>query len=201
MTGQHLQVKVCGITHRDDALAAVEAGATALGFNFYRRSPRYITASAAAGITALLPGHVLKVGVFVNESAPNVAATLREAGLDIAQLHGDEAPGEAPAGVRLWKALQVNDRFEVKQLDDWQVEAILLDSAAGGSGLTFDWRRAAGTGRRIVLAGGLDASNVAEAIRIARPWGVDSCSRLESAPGRKDHARMRAFIQQALETV
>ncbi len=190
-------VKVCGITNREDALAAVEAGAGALGFNFYPKSPRYITPADAATISAGVPAGVLRVGVFVNE--PRVAEIVAKAGLDIAQLHGDEI--EAPAGLRVWKAFRVNDRFRMEDVEVFPAEAFLLDTPTelyGGSGQTFDWSRARGASRRILLAGGLDADNVGTAIRIAQPWGVDACSRLESSPGRKDHSRMARFIAAAL---
>jgi phosphoribosylanthranilate isomerase len=188
-------VKVCGITNREDAIAAVEAGAGALGFNFYRKSPRYIAPAEAAAI--VVPAGVLKVGVFVNE--PRAAEIVAEAGLDIAQLHGDEI--EAPAGVRVWKAFRVTDQFRLESIEAFPAEAYLLDTPTefyGGSGHPFDWTRARGTSRRILLAGGLDADNVKTAIQIARPWGVDACSRLESSPGRKDHSRMARFIAAAL---
>jgi phosphoribosylanthranilate isomerase len=188
-------VKVCGITNREDAIAAVEAGAGALGFNFYRKSPRYIAPAEAAAID--VPAGVLKVGVFVNE--PRAAEIVAEAGLDIAQLHGDEI--EAPVGIRVWKAFRVTDRFRLESIEAFPAEAYLLDTPTefyGGSGHPFDWTRARGASRRILLAGGLDADNVKTAIQIARPWGVDACSRLESSPGRKDHSRMARFIAAAL---
>ena len=190
-------VKVCGITNREDALAAVEAGAGALGFNFYPKSPRYIVPAEAAAISASLPAGVLKVGVFVNE--PRVVEIVNEAGLDIAQLHGDET--EVPPGVRVWKAFRVNEQFRLEDLESFPAEAFLLDTPTefyGGSGHTFDWSRAQGASRRILLAGGLDAENVGTAIRMAQPWGVDACSRLETSPGRKDHSRMARFIAAAL---
>ncbi|MCC7498778.1 MAG: phosphoribosylanthranilate isomerase [Bryobacterales bacterium] len=191
-------IKICGITTAGDALDAVEAGATALGFNFCPRSPRYITPDCAAGIIGGLPGGILKVGVFVDEPADSIAAIVRGAGLDVAQLHGQEPPGQQPAGVRSWKALCAGEGFDAAQLALWPVEAILLDSSSGGSGRTFNWRLAHGLAARIILAGGLDASNVADAIAQARPWGVDACSRLESAPGRKDRTRVRDFVRAAL---
>jgi phosphoribosylanthranilate isomerase len=117
-------------------------------------------------------------------------------------LHGDEAPAEYPAGVRVWKAVRVEEAFDIAAWRDCAAEALLLDGPAGalwgGAGKAFDWRRARGAAR-IVLAGGLDASNVREAIRQAQPWGVDACSRLESAPGKKDHRKMAAFLKAALE--
>jgi len=193
-------VKVCGITNAEDAQAAVEAGAGALGFNFYPKSPRFVTAGQAAAIAAGVPAGVLKVGVFVNESPARVAEICREAGLDIAQLHGNENTGDIPDGVRVWKAFRVDETFALEQLETFPAEAFLLDTPTamyGGSGHTFDWTRARGGTGRILLAGGLDESNVREAIATARPWGVDACSRLESEPGKKDHGRMARFIAAA----
>lgn len=193
-------VKVCGITSVSDALAAIEAGAGALGFNFYPKSPRYLTAADAASITDQVPAEILKVGVFVNETPARISAIVREAGLDVAQLHGDEGADGVPAGVRVWKAFRVNDSFGVEQLEQFPAEAFLLDTPTemyGGSGHTFDWTRARGAAGKILLAGGLDESNVRQAIAAAHPWGVDACSRLESAPGKKDHGRMARFIAAA----
>ncbi len=194
-----MMVKICGITNLEDALAAVDAGAAAIGFNFYRRSPRYITPEAAARIGRALPGEILKVGVFVNEKPRGVRDVVLRASLDVAQLHG-RTP--IPSGIRIWKALPVDAGFRREQLDDYPAEAFLLDTPAGklygGTGRTFDWKLIAGIPNRIILAGGLDASNVAEAIRVSRPWGVDACSRIETAPGRKDHAKMEAFLKAAL---
>jgi phosphoribosylanthranilate isomerase len=192
-------VKVCGITNREDAEAAVAAGATALGFNFYPDSPRYIAPERAAEIAAAVK--VTKVGVFVNETRARVQAIAAIAGLDVAQLHGDESPADYPASLTIWKAARVDERFHLTDYDDSPAAALLLDGPAaqlyGGSGQSFDWRIAAGSRKKIVLAGGLDASNVRAAIEQARPWGVDACSRIESAPGRKDHIRMKEFIQAA----
>lgn len=193
-------VKVCGITNTEDAVAAVAAGAGALGFNFYPGSPRYVTAAQAAAIVAAVPAEVLKVGVFVNEPAERVAEIAREAGMDVAQLHGDETSEEVPEGVRVWKAFRVNADFDVERLAAFPAEAFLLDTPTamyGGSGHTFDWSRARGAPGRILLAGGLDESNVRQAIEAVHPWGVDACSRLESAPGKKDHGRMARFIAAA----
>lgn len=193
-------VKVCGITNAGDARAAVEAGAGALGFNFYPKSPRYLSPADAASITAEVPAGVLKVGVFVNESPARLAEIVREAGLDVAQLHGNEGADDVPAGIRVWKAFRVDDRFALEQLESFPAEAFLLDTPTefyGGSGQTFDWTRARGGRARILLAGGLDESNVRDAIEAAQPWGVDACSRLESSPGKKDHGRMARFIAAA----
>ena len=194
-------VKICGITNREDALAAAAGGASALGFNFYHKSPRYIPPERAAEIIAELPVSVWKVGVFVNDPPHTVARVAREAGLDIVQLHGDEEPSEYPAGLRVWKAVRVDAGFSLAAWSRCPAEALLLDGPAGalfgGAGHAFDWTAAAGAARRIVLAGGLGPDNVREAIAQARPWGVDACSRLESAPGRKDHMKMAQFLEAA----
>ncbi|MCS6953570.1 MAG: phosphoribosylanthranilate isomerase [Bryobacterales bacterium] len=196
-------VKICGITNLEDALAAVEAGASALGFNFYPRSPRYIAPEAAGRLIQSLPGEVWKVGVFVNEPPERVAELARQAGLDVVQLHGDEPPEAVPAGLRVWKAFRVGREFDASRLASYAVEACLLDAAEpgwfGGSGRVFDWSALPRLNVRIVVAGGLDASNVGTAVRTLRPWGVDACSRLESAPGKKDRHKMAAFIQAARE--
>jgi phosphoribosylanthranilate isomerase len=197
-------VKVCGITNLDDALAAIACGSTALGFNFYPRSTRYIGLADAAKLVSGLPPEILKVGVFVNEPAARVADLVKRIGLQVAQLHGDEKPNEYPPNVRVWKAARVDGDFTWEAWQTSPAEALLLDSAAagvyGGSGETFDWARATGAGsRHIIMSGGLDAGNVAEAIRLVQPWGVDACSKIERAPGRKDHAKMAAFVKAALE--
>ncbi len=187
-----MMVKVCGITNQADADAA--AGAGAIGFNFYGPSPRYLS-PGAAGEIATAAG-VLRVGVFVNE--PRAGKMAREARLDVVQLHGDEQVG--PDGFRIWKAYRVTDEFSMEKLS-FQAEAFLLDAPSelyGGSGQMFDWTRAKGAARQILLAGGLGPENVQEAIRAARPWGVDACSRLELRPGIKDHARVARFIELAL---
>jgi phosphoribosylanthranilate isomerase len=192
-------VKVCGITNRDDAATAVEFGATAIGFNFYRRSPRYIAPESAAAIS--LPAGVRRVGVFVNQSRARVEEIARIALLDVAQLHGEEMPGDFPAGISVWKALRVVPGFDFAQLEQYPGEATLLDGPAaelyGGSGKSFDWELAAKSRRRIIVAGGLDASNVAQAVAMAHPWGVDACSRIESEPGRKDRKKMKEYLEAA----
>jgi phosphoribosylanthranilate isomerase len=193
-------VKICGITLAEDAAAAIEAGATAIGFNFYPRSPRFITPEDAAEIAT---AGVRRVGVFVNESPAQVAEIARIAGLDTVQLHGKEDAAEYPAQFSIWKASQVTAAFQFAPDAAAGAEAVLLDGPAGelygGAGRTFDWNLARAAAVRIVVAGGLSADNVAEAIAIARPWGVDACSRIESAPGIKDHVKMQAFIHAALE--
>jgi phosphoribosylanthranilate isomerase len=196
-----MMIKICGITNREDAVAAVEAGASALGFNFYRGSVRYIDPRVASGIAVGL--NVAKVGVFVNESPAEIARIAELMGLDVIQLHGDESAETANQHQgRVWKAFRVTNGWSAGELEPYSAEAFLLDAPArgnyGGSGEPFDWTRARGIKKKIILAGGLDASNVADAIKEVRPWGVDSCSRLESSLGRKDHEKMRRFIAAAL---
>jgi phosphoribosylanthranilate isomerase len=194
-------LKICGLTNQEDATAAIEAGATAVGFNFYGRSPRYIAPQQAAGI--LTPEGVRRVGVFVNERRDRMQEIARTARLDVAQLHGDEKPVEYPEAQSLavWKALRVGGGFDIAPYRNDPAEALLLDGPAGGSyggsGRSFDWALVPETNHRIVLAGGLDASNVARAIELLRPWGVDACSRIESAPGKKDYKKMSEFLQAA----
>ncbi len=191
-------VKVCGVTSDADARAAIEAGANALGFNFWPRSPRYLSPEQAAAFVPALSG-ILKVGVFVDSPPEDVARVVRLAGLDVAQLHGSAA---APAGVTFWRAAAVQEPFDPTALADEGAQAYLLDAPAGslhgGTGKTFDWSLIRAASRNIVVAGGLDASNVAHAISTARPWGVDACSKLESSPGAKDRAKVAAFVAAAL---
>ncbi|BDC51047.1 N-(5'-phosphoribosyl)anthranilate isomerase [Bryobacterales bacterium F-183] len=191
-------VKVCGITTVEDALMSVEAGADALGFNFYPKSPRYVTPEVARQIADEVPPGILRVGVFVNESPEFVLDVARLADLDVVQLHG----GACPSGTRVWRAKNAGPDFDPAEVEgDAVPEAFVLDSPApgtyGGTGVPFDWTRIPALTRNIVLAGGLDGSNVADAIRVARPWGVDACSRLERAPGRKDPAKVAAFVAAA----
>jgi phosphoribosylanthranilate isomerase len=215
-------IKICGTTNRDDALAAVDAGADAVGFVF-ARSPRRIEPDAAREIAAVLPQAVEKVGVFCDESAERIETIARQVGLTIIQLHGDETPGFARSlsrgdnRLRVFKAVSVSPGVE-NALRDFAVagtvDGLLLDSAVlraacmgqgtelvrGGTGIAFDWMRAADfvpelVGRTpLILAGGLSPANVAEAVRILRPWGVDVCTGVESSPGAKDHRKIREFV-------
>lgn len=193
-----MMVKICGITNREDALAAVEAGASAIGFNFYRESPRYISHTGAAMIGEKLPANVWRVGVFVNESPETIARIVLDSGLDIAQLHGNSKM----RGMRVWQALSAVGPPSGPFSES--VEALLVDSPSnesfGGTGKTWDWAQAPYLEHKIIIAGGLDASNVRTAIEQARPWGVDACSRIEKSPGLKDHDKMRKFIHAALNS-
>lgn len=201
------KVKICGITNVEDALAAVEAGAEMLGFNFYRRSTRYIEPSAARHIVEQLPSGVLSVGVFVNEEGPGAVSRLAsEAGVGAAQLHGAETPEFCAAlgGLETIKALRVGEDFEVESVASFPVGAVLLDAYVpgewGGTGRTFDWaraRRARELAARLILAGGLTPENVAAAVAAVGPYAVDACSGVEFAPGRKSPALMRRFVEAA----
>ncbi len=195
-----MMVKICGITNRDDARAAVEGGASAIGLNFYEKSPRYVPPEQARAILEETPRGVLKVGVFVNAAPEQAAAAATQLGLDVVQIHGESAM--APAGLRVWRGVRVMPGFDVVTLEAMDAEAFLLDTPSetlyGGTGRSFDWSLARGARRPVILAGGLDETNVREAIEAARPWGVDACSRLESAPGRKDHGKMARFLKAAL---
>jgi phosphoribosylanthranilate isomerase len=192
-------LKVCGITNQEDASAAMAGGATAIGFIFYPRSPRYLAPERAAVIAS--GAGVQRVGVFVNESPARVLEIARLARLDVAQLQGDEEASDYPAEIAVWKAVRVSNGLDLSIFDNLPAQALVLDGPAGelygGAGRSFDWRQASSLRKPFVLAGGLDASNVAEAIAAAQPWGVDACSRLESAPGRKDHKKMLAFLSAA----
>lgn len=197
-------VKVCGITNLDDALASVDAGAHALGFNFYRASPRYIEPADAAQIIQQLPNSVLTVGVFVNEpGSESIERLAGEAGVQAVQLHGDESSlfCHQLRDLFVIKALRVNDDFEPEQVGQFQTDAILLDGysgrAYGGTGQSFNWAVAARTRplvKKLFLAGGLNATNVGQAIETVKPYAVDVCSALETVPGRKDLAKLAAFM-------
>jgi phosphoribosylanthranilate isomerase len=167
--------------------------------NFWPRSPRYISLRQAEKISKALPDSVLRVGVFVNPSAEDLMRTMAESDLHVAQIHGS-LPAERGAALRVWKAATVDSSFTGKSLAMDGVEAFLLDSPTpkyGGSGKTFEWSRVTKIHLPFLLAGGLDAANVQDAIAIVKPWGVDSCSRLESSPGKKDRQKIREFVEAA----
>ena len=198
------RVKICGITTWQDARLAVDLGASALGFNFYPPSPRSISPSGAWDIIRRLPPFVEAVGVFVDWPPLVVDALARAMWLDVVQLHGSESPSEVAELARkrrVMKAVKVKPGFRPSSLAKYRsADAVLLDGFAsglhGGTGRTVDWKlaRAASRFARIVLAGGLKPENVAEAIRIARPYAVDVASGVESRPGRKDPAKLRALF-------
>ncbi len=209
-------VKICGLTNLDDAQCAVEAGADLLGFILYPKSPRFIPPARIAPITTALRDlapTMVTVGVFVNETPDNIVRALDEAGLDLAQLSGDEPPDDLRAlQGRGYKAVReatgAQSYLSPIQTPNAKLQNqpdLLLDAnhptLYGGSGMRADESLAAALSQkcRLLLAGGLTPDNVANAIRMARPWGVDVSSGIESAPGRKDHAKVRAFIAAAKE--
>ena len=197
-------IKICGITNLPDALAAVEAGADALGFNFYRPSSRYVEPVEARKIIEQIPKQVLTVGVFVNEEDPKSIAD--EAGVEAFQLHGDESPSYCKLlnGRYVIKTFAVDENFDVNNVLEYDVDAVMLDachqSLRGGTGQVIDWsvaRRVNELGVRLFLAGGLSPENVQEAIACVGPYAVDACSSIEAAPGKKDFVRLKDFLERA----
>jgi phosphoribosylanthranilate isomerase len=202
-----LRIKICGITNVADAIAAVDAGADALGFMFYERSKRYVTPDAVAEIVDQLPPFVMRVGVFVDPSVETVNETTSTCGITALQFHGSESPEFCGQfGLPVIKAFRITDKNSLEALPQYQTSAWLLDSDVpgqlGGTGAKFDWslaQRATSLGRPVILAGGLTPENVAAAVREVRPYGVDVSSGVELAPGRKDAQRVKAFIRAARE--
>ena len=211
-----IRIKICGITNLADAKAAIDAGANSLGFNFYEKSLRRISTADAAQIRSTLPQEIEAVGVFVNAKPADINSLRAFVRFDAAQLHGDETPNivsRVASSLPVIKAFRVDSSFSMSMFDQFpDVFAFLLDGARagqyGGTGQTTDWdfARRAAADRRIILSGGLKIENVAEAIRLVRPYGVDVASGLETKPGKKDHARLKEFInevrraEQQLET-
>jgi phosphoribosylanthranilate isomerase len=207
------KVKICGITNLEDAELAVEMGAWALGMIFYDGSPRRCSLAEAQRIVARLRRRVKLCGVYVNAPLQELAAEAEALGLSLLQFHGDEGPAfcaEAGrrTGARVIKAAQVSGPGDVRDLERFHVDFHLLDARSrtparaglrGGTGETFDWGLLAARRSKVplILSGGLNAENVAEAIAIARPYAVDSASGTEAAPGRKDPEKLRAFIDAA----
>ena len=199
------RVKICGITNLADAQVAVEAGADALGFNFYEKSPRYVSLKTAAEISKQLPPFVMRVGVFVNAPEDFVLCAINEASLTMLQFHGDEPPEFCTQfGLMSMKVFRIRDEKSLEEIPNYQTDAYLLDAysveARGGTGEKFNWDLAVEAqkfGKPIFLAGGLTPENVAEAVKKVQPFGVDVSSGVESAPGKKDHAKVKAFIQAA----
>ena len=196
-----VRVKICGITNPEDALFAVAQGVDALGFIFYEPSPRYVHPDRVSEIVSALPPFVTPVGVFVNKAREEVLAIVRSTGLRAVQLHGDETPADCQGyPFPVIRALRVGEGFNPASLSVYPVNTFLLDTAKkgwyGGTGETFDWRvaRAASAHGRIILSGGIDPQNVAEAVRMVNPYAVDCGSGVEAAPGRKDHNRIAEFF-------
>lgn len=202
------RIKICGITNLEDARIACECGADMLGFNFYANSPRFVSIDTARSIIAGFSSDAMKVGVFVNEDVDRIADIAGALSLDAIQLHGHEGPAianelKAMTGCIIMKAFRVSNEWDAREILRYPADEILLDSYSpteyGGTGETFDWsiaKKLAGD-VRLVLAGGLSATNVAAAIEEVRPYAVDACSRIESSPGKKDPEKLRAFIREA----
>jgi len=203
---QAFLVKICGVTTPDDAAFAGRAGAGAIGVNFWPGSKRFVGDQArAAAVLAAVPAGVLKIGVFVNAPAAEVLAVAEQLGLDRIQLHGDERAADyvAVPAVRLVRAVRVSERASFDAAAPWHASLFLYDalvSGYGGGGVVAPWELINRHARRpFLLAGGLSPENVAAAVRATRPDGVDVASGVERAPGRKDPARMLAFIRAARE--
>jgi phosphoribosylanthranilate isomerase len=198
------QVKVCGITNLDDARVAVDAGVDMLGLIFYPPSPRYVTPECAREIVASLPASLPVVGVFVNEDAAAISQVVRDSGVQMIQLHGEETPAlchQLPWPVV--KTFRFTARVQPEMMRRYTVAAYLVEGFHadfyGGGGAVADWQRVATLHQygRIILAGGLTPENVAAAIRTVRPYAVDVCSGVEARPGKKDWHKLQAFVTRA----
>ncbi len=202
MANPQIKVKICGMTQLKDALFAVEQGADAVGFIFYKKSPRAVTMKTVREIIAKLPPLVDTVGVFVNETADRVNKIADYCGLDLVQLHGEESPAFCrKIHRRVIKAFRVKDLQSIKQLEKYPVSGFLLDTFSdnlqGGTGKTFDWNLALPAKKMgpVILAGGLTPRNIRQAVSRVRPYGVDVCSGVEESPGIKDLEKVRAFLK------
>lgn len=196
------QVKICGITNLDDARFCAHAGADALGFIFYKSSPRYIDPSAAAEIIEQLPGYITPVGVFVNEQRSVIEKTIAATGIRIAQLSGSERPKDCQGyPVKVWKAFRIRAYEAIEETRGYPIAAAMLDGASdevfGGSGQLPDFAIACEMKEYhpLILAGGLNPENVVKAIRTVLPFGIDLNSGIESAPGKKDHDMIRLLFE------
>ena len=197
-----LKIKICGITDLEDALAAAEAGADAIGFMFYKPSPRYVSIERAEAIARELPPFVMRVGVFVDAEPELVRSAISRCGLSLLQFHGAESSDFCTQfGVMNMKAFRIKDADSLREISHYKTDAFLLDSYVagkqGGTGEKFNWDLAIEAkkfGKPIFLAGGLTAQNVGEAVQKVQPFAVDVSSGVESSPGKKDHNKIRAFI-------
>ena len=197
-----VKVKICGITNYEDAAAATDMGADLLGFNFYPKSPRYVTLRKAADIISRLPAFIDVAGVFVNAMFEQVQEIIGDCNLNWVQLHGDENPQFCRSfltlNVKTMKAIRVKDQSDIQQAENFFTDAILLDAfdpkKYGGTGLTFDWNIVGHINKRVFLAGGIDPGNVAAAIKLG-VYGIDICSGIEAEPGKKDHQKMKKLFE------
>ncbi len=204
-----VRVKICGITNLKDAVAAVNSGADALGFVFHEKSPRFILPALAGRIIGKLPPFISLVGVFVDEGLAGIKKAIKESGINCVQFHGDEAPEfcdkvKGSTGLMTIKAFRVKGGFQTSDMKAYETNAVLLDAFSektrGGTGRRFDWDiaiRAKKTGHAVILSGGLNPGNIADAIKKVNPYAVDASSGLEREPGIKDHEKIKAFIERA----
>ena len=197
-----VKVKICGITNYEDAAAALDMGADLLGFNFYAKSPRFVTPDKARQIINKLPGFVDIAGVFVNESIEQINETKNLCQLDWIQLHGDESPEFCKQflsiNVKVMKAIRVKEQSDIQQAEHYFTDAILLDAfdpeKYGGTGLSFDWNIIGHINKRIFLAGGINPDNAADAVELG-VYGIDICSGIEAEPGKKDHEKVKKLFE------
>ncbi|MDP6968705.1 MAG: phosphoribosylanthranilate isomerase [Gammaproteobacteria bacterium] len=202
------RVKICGLRHADDVVAAANAGADALGFVFYPPSPRAVDIAQAALLVAQVPSFITSVGLFVNASVADIEQVLQQVPLTLLQFHGDESPAFCQQFGMPWiKAVRMRSDINLLQVQDdyCQARGLLLDTyqkgTPGGTGASFDWHAIPTDLRHeIILAGGLDASNIRAAITQVRPWAVDTSGGVESSKGIKDHARIKAFMAEVRAT-
>jgi len=205
-----VRVKICGITNEADALAAIESGADALGFNLVRKSKRYIDIETAADWIGKLPAQICKVAVMLNPSWDEASRISQLPFIDALQLHGNEMPEFcrrlAEAGIQFAKALPVKDSESLVDVPEFSTDTVILDSVSdrefGGTGKVFPWKLARQFAKKhpnwnVILAGGLNPQNVAEAVSEVGPYGVDVTTGVEASPGQKDHGLIRAFVQAA----
>ncbi|MBM3249332.1 MAG: phosphoribosylanthranilate isomerase [Candidatus Omnitrophica bacterium] len=201
-----VKVKICGITNLEDAKASVKAGCDALGFNFYKKSPRYISPEKAHAIIRQLPLTTVKIGVFVNAKADQIRQIARFCNLNILQFHGNESPEFCRKfkKYKIIKTFHIKDKINLSEITRYKTFAYLFDTFSvfkkGGTGRKFNWDILSclvGIKKPIFLAGGLNAGNVRKAIEVTRPDWVDVCSYVETSPGKKDHEKIRVFIKAA----
>lgn len=198
-----LKIKICGITNREDALRCIDAGANALGFIFYKKSPRYIEPSIAATIIGELPSYIAPVGVFVNEKRPFIEQTIAETNIRIIQFSGDEMPEDCNGySLKVWKAFRFSSMDEVEIAQRYSISAALIDGVDnnlyGGTGTLADFSIASAVKQfhPVVLAGGLNPENVLSAIHHVQPYAIDVNSGIERSPGKKDEKKIASLFNQ-----
>ena len=196
-----VKVKICGITNYEDASAAIDMGANILGFNFYRKSPRYIDPEKAAKIISKLSAFTDMAGVFVNSSFEEINEIINKTQINWVQFHGDETPEFCktflPVNIKTLKAIRVKNKSDIDKTVDYSTDAILLDAynptKYGGTGISFDWNVVGNINQRIFLAGGINPENATKAVELG-VYGIDVCSGIESEPGKKDHKKMQELF-------